>query len=628
MSELLLAIEGLDKLHPLLPTVVTYALLALASLVLIIPFSSFCWLISASLSAQYNNFIEILNSFANFFKSLSDKNTKIKTRLISSFYSKYNVIVNLDDSSYKSLDHPAHNVLNDFEKVVRGGEQLANDRQAEKTKLISDLNNNVEILSQVSNSIDNQKIPQLELNKHIERDKKQAAKDLMLFVPLLLAVIIVNTFLLDKFFDALLEESIKILGFKISLSIIIALFFTLIEVGIGMFFGRASIGIDINKKHSDEELLKVFGWIIVSALALIESYLYLLVGMSMISDLGPDELPDLIEETGTFLETFSTIIIGGGWLALFGPAIVLGLFIFGHRFCVAFYNYNMHTDYERFKKELDERYEMHKKMQINADMHSSSIKTLADSIKQEDINLEINEGEYFDNIKQIPENLEDKINEMKNLISEIEETELPIPEIQVAHLSEAENEAYHKKNVIYLIALIVSFFVLKELIPESYGRFDYLYSIMFLSVSCVSGILITTKAKVFQTAGGDIARVVMEPLSDKTVFIWIVLLILLLSSLYLMLDPVWAAASRGMSGNGKFILALLCVAVGFTVGKNILHAINSWVLMLQVSLAYLKSLFFLLVTTIIRIIEQIIKLCFGIITSFGAPSKLILGKIL
>ena len=67
-----------------------------------------------------------------------------------------------------------------------------------------------------------------------------------------------------------------------------------------------------------------FGWLIIVGLALVEFFLYLLVGTQMSYDF--DEVTEAIID-GLYLELF----LAGGWLSLLGPTIVLGLYIFGHR---------------------------------------------------------------------------------------------------------------------------------------------------------------------------------------------------------------------------------------------------------------------------------------------------------
>ena len=100
---------------------------------------------------------------------------------------------------------------------------------------------------------------------------------MFLFLPLLLAVITVNTVLLNTFFDELLDGQ-EVLD--IPYAIVIALMFTLIETGIGVVFGYQEKESAGNRSGANHRVIYVFGWAVIASLAVVEWFLYLQIGIS------------------------------------------------------------------------------------------------------------------------------------------------------------------------------------------------------------------------------------------------------------------------------------------------------------------------------------------------------------
>ena len=94
---------------------------------------------------------------------------------------------------------------------------------------------NLEGLSGGVTSLKNIDIPELELDKGQVIRKKSALSSLFLFIPLLIAVVLVNTSLLNTFFDELMGG--REIFDNLPYSIVIALMFTFIELGAGVAIG-------------------------------------------------------------------------------------------------------------------------------------------------------------------------------------------------------------------------------------------------------------------------------------------------------------------------------------------------------------------------------------------------------
>ena len=191
-------------------------------------------------------------------------------------------------------------------------------------------------------------------------------------------MVAVNTVLLNTFFDELLD-GLEI--FDIPYAIVIALMFTLIETGVGVVFGFQEREIERGEQKAGNYVTFAFGWLIIIGVGMVEFFLYLLVGTSM-NDLDAEEVKDGLID-GLYLELF----LAGGWLSLLGPTIVLGLYIFGHRVSTAFFDFIKESDLERFKIDLDERYDLFSSLKTGINEFSDKIDQLLSRIQNENTQL-------------------------------------------------------------------------------------------------------------------------------------------------------------------------------------------------------------------------------------------------
>ena len=187
--------------------------------------------------------------------------------------------------------------------------ELASDREAKKARLVEQLNETLNELETGSVSLREIDIPELDLDTGHALRKRATKSSLIVFVPLLLAVVAVNTVLLNTFFDELLD-GLEI--FDIPYAIVIALMFTLIETGVGVVFGFQEREIERGEQQAGNYITFAFGWLIIIGLALVEFFLYLLVGTSM-NDFDAEDVSEALID-GLYLELF----LAGGWLSLLG----------------------------------------------------------------------------------------------------------------------------------------------------------------------------------------------------------------------------------------------------------------------------------------------------------------------
>ena len=110
-------------------------------------------------------------------------------------------------------------------------------------------------------------------------------------------MVLVNTSLLNTFFDELMGG--REIFDNLPYSIVIALMFTFIELGAGVAIGfqeREKEGLEFSPGNY---ILAAFCWFIVSGLAFVEFFLYLLVGTS--EEYDRDEIIELFM-TGDYAE--------------------------------------------------------------------------------------------------------------------------------------------------------------------------------------------------------------------------------------------------------------------------------------------------------------------------------------
>lgn len=147
------------------------------------------------------------------------------------------------------------------------------------------------------------------------RSRRTALVVLVVISPLLLAIVVLNTTMLMKFFESFIDEWLSF-RWGIKISTVLGLFFSGAEVGLGILLYYAG-----REKNTSGVLAaaKQLLWItMIVFLALIETYLYYRLSFEMTADRA--HVPD--DGLPTVLHT--------SWLALFGPVLTILLSGLGH----------------------------------------------------------------------------------------------------------------------------------------------------------------------------------------------------------------------------------------------------------------------------------------------------------
>ena len=157
--------------------------------------------------------------------------------------------------------------------------------------------------------------------------KKEEHFRLFIFVPILFANYL-NTFFLNQFFYEIFEDdTVPFVG--IPIAFVLAGAFTIFEVAVGIVFGFMEKQEEGKEASASKNITYIFGWFIIFSLALVELFFYVgLAGFEEISEYGfADGMMEILNSPD---RGFLYILLGGGYFALLGPAVVFTLYILGH----------------------------------------------------------------------------------------------------------------------------------------------------------------------------------------------------------------------------------------------------------------------------------------------------------
>ena len=227
-----------------------------------------------------------------------------------------------------------------------------------------------------------------------------------------------------------------------------------------------------------------------------------------------DEVTEAIID-GLYLELF----LAGGWLSLLGPTIVLGLYIFGHRVSTAYFDFIKESDLERFKVDLDERYELFSNLRSGINEFSQKIEHLLSNIREENTQLNKVKAATASNLDAFRKIFRENKDDVLEAVALAGETEIPVPEIQRAMLNREDTTSFHRSNLVYLLMMGASFLVLAISLPSDVsgllpfsitGGVEFLVALILSGLAITSGIGQSSEVKVVQTSDGQIARIIVE----------------------------------------------------------------------------------------------------------------------
>jgi len=587
LEQVITQINELSAVSPILVPIAKISLAIIICLCAFIPASLLSWIVFKAFTAPLKLGCEYLNVVAARSFRIAKQIEANAARKLLRFYANCNSIIPLDAPKIDVSVHPLQQAIDRFEEELSLAPKLAQDSEVEKAKLVEQLNASVNKLGGGITELEHLDIPELELDKGHAVRKRAARSSLFLFLPLLLAVITVNTVLLNTFFDELLDGQ-EVLG--IPYAIVIALMFTLIETGIGVVFGYQEKESAGNRSGANHLVIYVFGWAVIASLAVVEWFLYLQIGISSQGEeLNLAELGDVIA-SGKMFEIF----VQGGWMSLLGPAIVLGLYIFGHKVSTAYFDFMKFSDFERFKKDLDDRFYTFERMQSGVEAVSSTVLEIVDNIKEENIRLNDVGPVGASNLNKFKEALKANISKINDAVTSAETTEIPIPKVEVVSLSLEDTVSLHRSNILYLLMAVSSWLVLAFVLPNSstylgnevaLPYLNPLVALMLVGLMIFFGLSVSAKVNIIQTSDNVVGKIIVENASPLNLTLGVIILASELGLLWFIFGG-WSAIDKPV----PIFLSMLCLASSVVVGKRLLSAISSWWNLLSVLQMKFRSL--------------------------------------
>jgi len=203
----------------------------------------------------------------------------------------------------------------------------------------------------------NIQVPSIRIERSVDEEKRRGFIKFLIFTLVGFFLIVLNTFLLEKFFTIFTSEYIMYsLGIKYSH--LIALFYSIAELALG-------VGFVFSK---DNKPFQVMILICISCLAFLEIYIYLYLGLQF----AGFEFSDMQRLKGWE-------VLEGSWMSPFGLAISGVLFIAGHFITEGILEYRRGQDLEVFKLELDS---LHTKAS-NIDQFFSNTNDITQNLSQD-----------------------------------------------------------------------------------------------------------------------------------------------------------------------------------------------------------------------------------------------------
>lgn len=239
----------------------------------------------------------------------------------------------------------------------------------------------------------NIQVPSMRIERNVDQIKREGFIKFMIFVPVGFLLIILNTFLLEKFFTIFTSEYIMYsLGIKYSH--LIALFYSIAELALG-------VGFVFSKEN---KAFKVMILIFIACLSFLEVYIYLYLGLQFagfeFADMGRLEGWEILEAS---------------WFSPFGLAISGVLFIAGHFVTDGILEYRRGQDLEIFKTELDT---LHQKSS-DIDQFFSNANEVATNLPQNFVDLREASAQQLVDSEELVADSEDKLSKIRQRLSEL-----------------------------------------------------------------------------------------------------------------------------------------------------------------------------------------------------------------
>jgi len=229
----------------------------------------------------------------------------------------------------------------------------------------------------------------------------------VLSIPIMIALVGVNTLMLREFFSSFIDEYVSF-GMGIKLSTVLALFFTLAEITLGVLLYQTQKK-SVSTTNIRTPLTEIMFIVFIVGLAFLEGVLYLFLSASF----SGIKLSMVMELQGFEFVTAT-------WLALFGPIIVGTLAATGHMLVNGFDQIVEAGHTKQYRKEaasiVKKVDKLKKSLEIIEDKHKSLVPSLDNLLSQ-------TQKVSTNGVPSLTEHLLEGVSEIKKVMAARSETQ-------------------------------------------------------------------------------------------------------------------------------------------------------------------------------------------------------------
>ena len=514
-------IDAFSNIHPLLPPIVRFGISVLIIIAALIPVSVIALILESAARNPFERLLSYLKTTgAGLYSSISIEVDRCAA-IVDSFISNNRVSYGFNPSFKDTETAKAQKAIDDIEEHGRSFPDIIASRQAFQKDRYEDFEDRLNQIEAMRAEVPNLEIPDVRILEKDQEERTKGATKLFVFLPLSILTIIINTYLLNMFFSELLQDVERIsktLGLYVSH--LISFMFSAVEIGIGAAI--AFSGSDEENERTNHLLLTFLGWLVLVLLIFVEFAIYFLLshGSGMVDILAGDmSLAELLLR---------------GWMGIFGPIIVISLFMFGHWTAKGYLQFRSLSNLLKLKKEFDIAHEKSTAIDVALNSYNENLTSSLQELRE---HREITRTAPDSPLPEATflEDLGSKISAARELLDHFSKIDSPETTTVVTELDQSAVKKIFYQMIFYagllLAAIIAATFVMVPLLnkhPEIQSLPQYaIVCIPILGVLAMAGIGYLWSMQFVMQIGNDITA------HPRSIFIRVILALTTLSMLAL-----------------------------------------------------------------------------------------------
>lgn len=601
-----------------LPVMINLTTSIILIFALMIPLTFFAWMFSWIFFNAKNKlalfFVECSNNFQHKAARYFDNGSK---QLKSKFDSEelYYSFEEPDDLTSKKKIDDFEESLEILKNRINSAPNITPDFESSRLKLIKNISNQLESLNAYRDKSVVAKIPRVSEADAQEKIKKQRALfALFVFIPLTVVAVLINTSLLNVFFAEIFRGK-EVVG--IPYSILIAGTFSIIEAGTGVV-----LGLMVFNKSSRISANYLMCWLVIFCLIIVEAILYFSIGTSQ--NIGyMEEVIIFLHENGLWV-----VFMQGGWMSLIGIAIVISLYLFGHKSAIYYFEYNKYSGFDNFKNTVDDGHSKSKEILENIRQCEKAIEDLIDQINVEDLNAARKKDELPKVINEFLVSFNDDIKKLEKTIRDIKshKDSLAKDKKNVVKFSSHQSSSHAKSCILDFLLIISAIYLGSIIIPREFVLLSFseqtstmIFSSIISLICVISGYIFTQKASVIRTDAGQISKFIAQKRGSFGIFI----ICILLTCVTIFHWSIFV--DNEFIGIRSSLFIMLNVAC-FYVGTRLSFSLDIWSIYLRCILNHLAGFILLLASITTKIASYVVSVLYELLYALSIPAKTLLKE--